>query len=60
MKLKVHYLISGHHANEHLEIPKEQHRQALVFILKKCPGVSPKDSVWEVLDKGFYLEGAPE
>lgn len=42
MKLKVHYLISGHHANEHLEMPKAQHRQELVLILKKCPGLSAR------------------
>lgn len=40
MKLKVHYLISGHQANEHLEMPEAWHRQALVFILKKYSGLS--------------------
>lgn len=42
MKLKVHCLISGHHTNEHLEMPEAQHRQALIFILKKYPGLSTR------------------
>lgn len=42
MKLKVHYLISGHQANEHLEMPEAWHRQALVFILKKYSGLSTR------------------
>lgn len=57
MKLKVHCLVSGHHANEHLEMPEAQHRQALVFILKKYPGLSTRaqcggrwtrDCTWKV------------
>lgn len=41
MKLKVHCLVSGHHANEHLEMPEAQHKEALVFILK-YPGLSTR------------------